>query len=245
MSTFAIFMPRRLGRLIAGDALNIARDPMLVFATVMSIVPSIAFYFAKAPMDAAAEAAFGIAHISRHLIPIALLVPAFLLGWVTGFLLLEDRDEGTLLAVDVTPVGKSGFLAYRVAITAVLAMAITLFAWPLVIPEQSVAMAVLIAILVGANAVAAAVALPAIARNKVEGLAVTKLTNLVSVLPLAALIPSPFRFIAGIVPTYWVVELLGLSSVAVPPLWITVLLALATHCIAIAVLFRLFARKAG
>ncbi len=37
-----------------------------------------------------------------------------LIGWVTGFLLLEDRDDGPLLAVDVTPIGKCGFLAYRV-----------------------------------------------------------------------------------------------------------------------------------
>ena len=58
-----------------------------------------------------------------------------LIGWVTGFLLLEDRDEGTLLALDVTPVGKSGFLLYRVGVTATLAVALTLYAWPLVIPE--------------------------------------------------------------------------------------------------------------
>lgn len=245
MSALAIFAPGRLRRLIAGDAMNIARDPMLVFATLMSIAPSIAFWFVRAPMDSAAEAAFGITHISRHLIPIALLVPAFLIGWVTGFLLLEDRDEGTLLAVDVTPVGKSGFLAYRVAITAILAAAITLFAWPLVIPEQPLPMAGLIALLVAANAVAAAVALPALARNKVEGLAVTKLTNLISVVPLVAAIPSPFRFVAGIVPAYWVGELLGLSDVAMPPIWISVLLALVTHAVAVVVLFKLFARRAG
>jgi hypothetical protein len=32
--------------------------------------------------------------------------------------MLEDRDDGALLALDVTPPGKAGFLAYRVTVTA-------------------------------------------------------------------------------------------------------------------------------
>lgn len=245
MSVLSIFAPPRFARLVASDAMNISRDPMLLFATVMSLAPSIAFFYAREAMDEAALAAFGIASFSRFVAPIALLIPAFLIGWVTGFLALEDRDDGPLLALDVTPVGKGGFLAYRVAVTALVSAAITLFAWPLAIPEQPAAMAALMAILVAINAVLAALVLPAIARNKVEGLALTKVTNLFSIVPLIAIAPSPWRYLAGIVPTFWIGELLDLSGDATLSPWVAGVIALAVHAGAVAALFALLGRRAG
>jgi hypothetical protein len=245
MSALGLFAPRRLSRLVAGDAMNIARDPMLLFAAAMSLTPALAVHFARAPLDAAALAAFGVADITPFIVPVMLLLPATLIGWVTGFLLLEDRDEGTLLALDVTPVGKSGFLLYRVGVTATLAAALTLYAWPLVIPEAPFGLAVTLALVVGANAIVFAVALPAIARNKVEGLALTKLTNLLAVVPLLAAIPSPWRYLGGIVPSYWVGELLGLTPVVPAGPWLAAVLALATAAAAIAALMHLLSRRAG
>ena len=245
MSTLGLFAPRRLSRLVAGDAMNIARDPMLLLATAMSLMPALALHFARAPLDAAALAAFGVVDITRYIVPVMLLIPAVLIGWVTGFLLLENRDEGTLLALDVTPVGKGGFLLYRVGVTATLAAALTVYAWPLVMPEASFGLAVSLALAVGANAVTFAVVLPAIARNKVEGLALTKLTNLFAVAPLLAAIPSPWRCLGGVVPSYWVGELLGLTPVAPAAPWLATVLALATAAAAIAALMHLLSRKAG
>jgi hypothetical protein len=245
VSAVAVFAPRRFARLLAGDALSIARDPVLVFAIVMSLAPPVAFHFARTPLDAAAQASLGIVSGSRYLLPLALLIPAALIGWVTGFLLLEDRDEGTLLALDTTPVGKAGFLSYRLGITALAALLATLFAWPLVIPDAGAVKALLIAVLVAANAVLFAVVLPALARNKVEGLALTKLTNLLSLVPLLAAVPSPFRYLGGIVPAYWFGEILGLSAGWSLPPWIVAIAALVIHAAAIALLFRRFSRSAG
>jgi fluoroquinolone transport system permease protein len=245
MSALGLFAPRRLWRLVAGDAMNIARDPMLLFATAMSLTPALALSLTRDPLDAAALSTFGIADFSRYVVPFALLIPAILIGWVTGFLLLEDRDEGTLLALDITPVGKSGFLIYRVSITALLAVALTLYAWPLILPGASPILAAALSVLVGANAIAFTVALPAIARNKVEGLALTKLTNLFAVVPLLAAIPSPWRFLAAPIPSYWVGELLNLTDVAALPLWLAASLGLVVSAAALVGLFALFARRAG
>ena len=245
MSALAVFSPRRLLALIAGDALNIGRDPMLLFATALSLLPAIAFHFGRTPMNDAALAAFGIVEFSRYVAPVALAVPAFLIGWVTGFLLLEDRDEGTLLALDVTPVGKGGFLAYRVAVTALVTLILTLLAAAVVIPEQPWWLIVCIAILVALNAVAAAVVLPALARNKVEGLALTKLTNIAGVVPLLAALPSPWRYLGGIVPTYWIGEVLRLSPDYALPFWLALPIALAVTLAVISGLFRLLASRAG
>jgi hypothetical protein len=237
--------PHRLWRLIGSDAMNVARDPMLLLATAMSLLPALALHYARIPMDAAALATFGMTEVSRFFVPIALTIPAALIGWVTGFLLLEDRDEGMLLALDITPVGKSGFLAYRVSVTALLAIALTLYAWPLVLPETGLLVALCLAVLVGINTVGFAVVLPAIARNKVEGLAVTKLTNLLAVAPLLAAIPSPLRFLAAPLPTFWIGEVLGLTDVAAIPPATAAVAGLLVGGAALLGLFAVFARRVG
>lgn len=245
MSTFGLFSPRRLQRLVSSDANNIARDPMLLVASVMSLLPALVFWLCREPLDEAARAAFGVASISVYVAPVALLLPATLIGWVTGFLLLEDRDEGTLLALDVTPIGKTGFLAYRVAVTAALTSAVTLYGCLLVLPGVSVVVVLAIVAIVATTAVASAVVLPAVAGNKVEGLALTKLTSLLAIVPLLAAVPSPLRYVAGIVPGYWLGEILHLTEVAAAPLWLAATLGIAVNLMVIRGLFLLLNRRAG
>ncbi len=245
MSALAIFAPRRFGRMLLSDAMNVGRDPMLLFAIALSILTSVAFHLGRGAMDQAALAAFGVAAFSRYVAPVALLVPAFLIGWVTGFLLLEDRDDGPLLAIDVTPVGKGGFFAYRATVTALVTAAVTLLGLRLVVPDAGAGEALLILLLVPAEAVIAAVILPAVARNKVEGLALTKLTNLASVVPLLAILPSPWRLLGGVVPSYWIGEMLALSGEPPLPFAVVAAAAVAVHLAWGVVLFRLFVRRAG
>lgn len=243
MSGLGVLMPRRFGRLLLSDAMNIGRDPMLLFAIVLSVVPAVAFHLMQADMDAAAVAAFGIGGFSRYVAPVALLVPAYLIGWVTGFLLLEDRDDGPLAAVAVTPMGKGGFFTYRATVTAVVTATVTLPGLRLIVPELGTGYSILLLVLVPAQAVIAAVMLPAIARNKVEGLALTKLINLGMMAPLLALLPSPWRLLGGVVPSYWVGEILGLAgSPALPPAALGAAAA-AVHLAWGVILFRWFLRR--
>ncbi|MEQ1901357.1 MAG: hypothetical protein ABL866_11555 [Devosia sp.] len=245
MSALSVFRPLRFAQLMLADATNISRDPMLLIAIVMSLFPSAGLALGRDALDQSVLAAFGAGDFSHYLVPVALLIPAMLIGWVTGFLLLEDRDEGTLPALDITPVGKRGFLTYRVSVTALVTALVTLLALRLLTPELSVAMAVVMVVLVAAEAVAAAVVLPALARNKVEGLALTKLTNLMGVVPLVAIIASPLRYLAGILPPFWIGEALELSGAPYLPMGVIVVLALLSHAVLIAGLFWLFGRRVG
>lgn len=245
MSMFAVFAPRRAGRLFASDATNIGRDPMLLAASVMSLLPAIALFGFRDAIDAAALTAFGLPALSRFIVPVALLQPAFLVGWVAGFLFLEDRDDGPLLAVDVTPVGKGGYVAYRVALAGLLIAAITLPATLVLAPQAHPALALLIAGLVAVEGVCAAIILPALARNKVEGLALTKVTNLFSLVPLVAIIPSGWRYLTGILPPFWIGELLEMSEELRLPLAVAVVLAVTVHLLVAFGLFRLLARRSG
>ena len=211
MTALSVFAPRRFARLMLSDAISIRRDPMLILVMVLSTLPAIGFLAGRDAMNALALRELGLERFDRYVAPVALLVPAFLVGWVTGFLILEDRDEGPLLALDVTPVGKIGFLCYRVAVTVLVVAMLTGAATTVIVPDLEIAARGAVTMLVAGAAVLAAIVLPALARNKVEGLALTKLTNIASVVPLLAIIPSPWRHLGGIIPTYWLGELLELS----------------------------------
>lgn len=229
MNARSVFAPRRFLRLLVSDAMSIRRDPMLAFAIVLSTTPALAMLRVREAMDLAALQRLGVVEFSRYVAPVALLIPAFLIGWVTGFLLLEDRDDGPLLAVDVTPVGKVGFLWYRVTATAAVVLVLTLAATTAVTPQLDAGRRLAAAVMVAGSAVLAAIVLPAVARNKVEGLALTKLTNLASIVPLLAMVPSPWRYAAGVVPTYWLGELLAPPASRPLPLPWLLLVALASH----------------
>jgi fluoroquinolone transport system permease protein len=245
MNILTIFAPRRFLRLMTADAMNVARDPMLAFAVLLSAVPATLWFFYHDEMNAAALAAFGVADFLRYAAPVALLVPAFLIGWVTGFLLLEDRDEGPLLAIDVTAVGKIGFLVYRVSVAALIVLLLTCGATFIIAPHLGPGLKLAVALFVSAATVLSAVVLPALARNKVEGLALTKLTNLASFIPLLAIIPSPWRYIGGIAPTFWLGEVMQLSTLTLLPVPVVLTCAAASNLFAGICLFELFRRRYG
>lgn len=245
MSTFSVFRPARFRQLLTSDARNICRDPTLMFAILMAFAPAIGVAIWRTQINDAAFDAFGVAGFTRYILPMIISLPAFLIGWVTGFLLLEDRDDGPLLALDITPIGKAGFFAYRVAITALITAIITLLAMYLLLPEAGWIMAGFVAILIAIEAVCAAFILPAVARNKVEGLAVTKLTNIAAIVPLLAIIPSPWRYLGGVIPTYWIGELFQISNTQYLPMPVIVILAALLHMVFGVALFRIATNRIG
>lgn len=242
MSALAILAPHRFLRLLAADARNVLRDPMLAMASILSLIPSIGLWLARPAMDEAARTAFGVTALSTYAIPVVLLLPMIMVGWVGGFLFLEDRDDGPLVAIEVTPIGKLGFMIYRLVAVATITAAITLLAVALLLPDSPLWLRALLVASVPVNAMLVALILPAVARNKVEGLAVTKLINLAAIAPLLALAPTPFRFIGGLLPTYWFGEWLSLSDAPLLPLWVSVMIGALMHLAALLLAMRLNGR---
>lgn len=133
-----------------------------------------------------------------------LLVPN-LVGFVTGFLLLDQRDDRTLYALQVTPLSLNGYLVYRLAMPVVLSVLLTLVALPLsgLVPLNGVLLMVA-ALSVAPMAPIFALALAAFSQNKVQGFALMKASGVVLVPPLAAyFIQAKWQIALGLVPTYW------------------------------------------
>jgi fluoroquinolone transport system permease protein len=133
-----------------------------------------------------------------------LLVPN-LVGFVTGFLLLDQRDDRTLYALQVTPLSLNGYLVYRLAMPVLLSFLLSLIVLPLsgLVPLNWPLLLVA-AISAAPMAPIFALTLAAISRNKVQGFALMKMSGIVLLPPLAAyFIQADWQLVLGLVPTYW------------------------------------------
>lgn len=115
-----------------------------------------------------------------------------LAGAVVGFLLLDQRDDRTLLALRVTPLPFGAYVAYRLAAPAFAALLATLAAVALAGGLGLAPLGALLAALAAAPlAPVAALALAAFARNKVQGFALVKAASVLLAAPLGALFLAP------------------------------------------------------
>ena len=144
-------------------------------------------------------------HLDLYLAPGIVLVGTLLLGTVLGFSLIEEREQGTWLLLRILPLGQGTLHLYLVATASVLSIAISLLA--AAIYAYPVADWPLYLFMLASSGLAAPLmmlALGALARNKIEGLAVSKILSAVGFLPaLIFLVPVPWQLLAAWCPFYW------------------------------------------
>ncbi len=191
-----------------------------------------------------AQFAFDITPYYPVVSGLMLLMVPMIFGMVVGFLLLDQKDDATLVALQVTPLTLRGYLAYRIALPVLLSVLLTLAVYPI---------AGLVAVhplhlLLGAVAAAPlaplfALFLAAIASNKVQGLALQKTMGVIILPPLVAyFIRSPWQLALGIAPTYWPVRTLWALQAGGAQAWLYLAVGLAYQAALLALLMRRFER---
>lgn len=177
-----------------------------------------------------------------------LLTSPIVVGALGAFLVLDERDGGTIAALRVSPARMSTYLGYR-AITVIVVTAlyviVTLPAsgllpldqWPALIP---------VGLLAGLSGVVIGLALLAFARNKVEGLAgVRAIGIVVAGLPLIPYFLGPeWQYPFWLLPTYWPAKAYWLISTG-DPWWPYLVGGVIYHLPLIALLYRRFLRSLG
>jgi fluoroquinolone transport system permease protein len=133
------------------------------------------------------------------------LVAPSMVGFVVGFLLLDERDDHVLDAWRVTPVSLNDLFVYRVGAPVLLGTAMTLVGYGVLRLAPIPIGALISAAALGAGtAPAVALALVGFADNKVSAFAIAKFVSAVSNLALVAwFIPTPWQLLAGGLPSYW------------------------------------------
>ena len=196
------------------DAISVGRDSLL---RGMVLVPLGLALTARWVLPLAVAALserlpFDLAALYPQLMSyVLLLLPPVICGMVVGFILLDQRDDHTLTAMQVTPLPLTGYLIYRLAAPMLLGLVMTLLALPLagllpLGPLDVLALALAAAPL----APLTALFLAAFAANKVQGFALQKALGLFLIAPfLGPLVPPPWQVVLWLVPTYWPAALLG------------------------------------
>lgn len=195
-----------LRTLMAADARVLWRDPLLLWMTAVPIAMALLIRVLVQIADALlANAAFELAAYHPLIMGGYLMSAPGMIGFVIGFLLLDERDTGTLRALRVTPMSMRLYLTYRVVGPLVVGTAATVLGYRLAGLSPIGATALVgIALVAGLAAPLLALVLATAAPNKVAGFAVVKILNAVNLLPIAAFfIREPWQYFAGVLPTYW------------------------------------------
>jgi hypothetical protein len=147
-----------------------------------------------------------IAHVDLYLAPAIVMFGTLLLGTLLGFTLVEEREQGTWLLLRVLPMSSTSVFVYLATTAGVLAGAVgfaaaVLYGYP--IPDWPAFVFMLAASASAAPLVMLVIG--ALAKNKIEGLAVSKIVSAVGLLPLAIFfVPMPWQLAATWCPLYWI-----------------------------------------
>jgi fluoroquinolone transport system permease protein len=226
------------------DAHSVRRDALLRWLVFLPLILVIFFRFV---LPLAAQLLWErLVFDLRPYYPLAgsflYLIMPMLVGMVLGFLLLDQRDDHTLMALQVTPLSLNGYLAYRISLPLLIALVMTLITVPLaglgpVNPLAHLAAALCAAPLAPMFALFTAT----FAQNKVQGFAVMKAASVVNIPPfIAYFIHSGWQWLFGLVPTYWPVKVYWLLQAGNPQGWLALGLGLGYETVVIVLLLRWF-----
>ena len=148
-----------------------------------------------------------------------------LLGFVIGVLFIEERDEGTLLALQATPLSLRSFLGYRLVAGMVLSVLLTTIGVQLA-DLVSVSLLELLA-----SAALASLAVPLVAlvyavyiKNKVQALMMLKPVQIWGGVPiLLFFVPTPWQWIGSVPgPLYYPMRLFWSATDGQAEWWLMV-----------------------
>lgn len=158
----------------------------------------------------------------------------------SAFLLLEECDEGLGSYYQITPAKQFHYLMARIGLPALWGFlcALGIASW-FGLSQLSFSVIIarsFLAVLFGSSV---AIMIVALASNRVEGLAISKLTGITMLgMFVAGFVSDSWRWLAGILPSFWLGELILEKA-----LWFNLLLGTASSLIWIILFTRKFIKK--
>ena len=189
------------------DLMQLRRDAMLPWIVALPILIALLMRFGLPAVSPVLESRFGWALTDYQVLMASFLVMMMpiLCGTVIGFLLLDEKDDRTLIALQVTPLSPAAYLAYRTLVPMAISVATTPLMLALSGLERLSLGAELLAAL-GAAPLAPCYALfiAATAANKVQGFAIVKAAGIINWPPIVAyFVRDDWQWLFGLCPTFW------------------------------------------
>lgn len=186
------------------------RDMMLFAACLTPIIAGLFFRFAIPFLQAVLTDRF---YIPAIISPYYKLIDIFFMMlsptmfcFISAMVSLEEADEKTAVYLFITPLGKTGYLSARFGIPAVTAFLITIILFPVFKLTAFSTIAILLFAASGTlQGMIVALLVLTLSSNKLEGMAVTKLSTLFI---LGAVIPffikENIQYVSFPLPSFWI-----------------------------------------
>lgn len=245
-----------IGRLFRNDLRLVARDRLLVMLLCLVAVLAVVVRYVLPGLDASL-AENGILPsettdlrfsdtFELWVVFIGLWQAALMPGTVFAFLLLDEKEDGTLVAMRVTPVPLSAYLAYRVSVPAAFAFVFALVLVP-AIGFAPVAPWQLVPFAIGAATTApvATLLIAMFAADKVQGFAFTKFGGVAGLIIIFGwFVPLPWQWLLCAFGPFAIAKGYWMAAHGAAGWWAPLLFGTALQVWATAALLRRFRRTA-
>ncbi|HSL31594.1 MAG TPA: hypothetical protein VK900_20505 [Anaerolineales bacterium] len=229
------------------DIRNVRRDSMVSWMVFIPIMMALLMRWGVPALTARLVEQYGFNLTEYYPVLLAYFfigMCPMIFGVVIGFLLLDEKDDRTLTALQVTPLPLHSYVLYRIAVPVILTVLLMFVIFPLANLTPFDARTVLISALAAAPmAPMLALYIASIAQNKVQGFALMKLTGIVLFAPVIAYFASPgWELAFGIFPTYWPMKVYWLLHAGATNVWLYLIVAVIYQSLVTAFFARRFYR---
>lgn len=185
------------------------KDKMLLAACLMPVLAGLFFRFAIPSLEAVLTGYFGMTALLSPYYGLLdlffmMLSPA-MFCFASAMTSLEEADERTAVYLFITPLGKTGYLSARLGIPAVTAFLVTITLFPVFNLTPLTPVAALLFTAAGTlQGLTTALTVLALSSNRLEGMAITKLSTLTA---FGAAVPfftrHNIQYALLLLPSFW------------------------------------------
>lgn len=230
-------------KLLINDIRNIIRDRLLLYTAFL--IPLIIIIFTRLVIPWLSENIIPLQQYYPLLFMLIVITIPMMFGFVTGFLIMDERDENLLTVLRVMPISRNTYLIYRMAFISILSL-IYILLFPVLTGLIDIDLieyfpiGVLLALLTPVLGLVANI----LANNKVQAFAVFKTLGGVFFIPLFAFfINNDLKYILGIIPNFWTFMALDKILTTGNQDYVFLGIGFCLHLVLLGLLFYLFNQK--
>lgn len=175
---------------------------------------------------------------------IILMVPA-VIGFISGFIWIDERDRKTLYVLKVMPFSFSYYFMYKIFMGMVLSCILVFVNVPFSnIVDIPIIHLFCLSILASFTAPMFAMILFIYSKNKVEAFAVAKYMYVLYLLPIIAyFVSSKFEILFWIIPTFWILKVFWIAVDDVSYFFLYYIAGFIYHILLLVIMFKFLKKK--
>jgi fluoroquinolone transport system permease protein len=227
------------------DIKNISRDFILIILLPVPLLLALILRLGFSALADLLRIWFDLETYAPLILMFILNMGPLLIGMIGGLLFVDEADDHVLPALAVTPPGRRGFLMHRLGApyfwTALVLLPVPLISGLTV--DLSFARLLPLVLIVSLGAPLESLIIAVTAHNKIEAMAVGKMTGILFMAPFIAwFAPGNWKYLGAILPGFWV-SLAGFSQTGFLTTLTILLPALLLTITAVLLLLRRYERR--